>query len=177
MQSSQFQHATRWNSVILKDFHFYFLLNQKQKVNLGEGVGQKVPILMDKTLRKYSHQHLWKKTVKFLTQLSAEYILSRHWSIKLFFFPWTAFIISSLSSFYTSFYPLEKVRQTQRNLDVVLRKTFRWKAKYQNLIKVTLNLLKKTWAKTLLKANNFKKDHWISHLMIVTFLHWILPLI
>lgn len=66
--------------------HFYFSLKEKLKVNLEEGVGWKVPTHMNQTLRKYSHQHLWNKTVNFHTQLSAEYVLSRHGSMKLFFF-------------------------------------------------------------------------------------------
>lgn len=65
---------------------FYFSLNQKLKVTLEETVGQEVPTDMNQTWRKYSHQHLWKETVKFHIQLSAEYILSGHWGIHFFIF-------------------------------------------------------------------------------------------
>lgn len=65
---------------------FYFSLNQKLKLTLEEIVGQEVPTDMDQTWRKYSHQHLWKKTVKFHIQQSAECMLSGHWNISFGFF-------------------------------------------------------------------------------------------
>lgn len=121
MQALQFCHATRWNSVILTDFHFAFSLfseseTQSKPWRKGgieganpQGSNPKKIFTPTSVKQNCEVSHTAVCRIHFVKALKHQtFFLGLH-------------LLSLLLSLYSSCCPPQKVRETQRKLDVVLR--------------------------------------------------------